>query len=116
MATASVIILRTVSGCGRFLKWLNNRHAKSVCIPSSRLMSSLEKVRPGISPRFLSQKMDAKDPEKKMPSTAAKAMSRSPKVERRSAIHVRAQSAFFLMQGIVSMASKRYSRWAGSLM
>lgn len=29
---------------------------------------------------FFSQKMDAKDPEKKMPSTAAKAITRSPKV------------------------------------
>ena len=32
-------------------------------------MSSLEKAKPGIRPRFLSQKMDAKEPEKKMPST-----------------------------------------------
>ena len=39
-------------------------------------MSSLEKVRPGMRPRFLSQKMAAKEPEKKMPSTAAKAMMR----------------------------------------
>ena len=30
-------------------------------------MSSLEKVSPGISPRFFSQKMDAKLPEKNMP-------------------------------------------------
>ena len=40
-------------------------------------MSSLEKVNPGINPRFLSQKIDAKDPEKKIPSTAAKAIIRS---------------------------------------
>ena len=88
-------------------RWEKSRHAKSVCMPSSRLMSSLEKVRPGMRPRFLSQKMAAKEPEKKMPSTAAKAMRRSPKVERRSEIQRMAQSAFSLMQGMVSMASKR---------
>lgn len=44
-------------------------------------MSSLEKVSPGINPLFFSQKIDAKEPEKKIPSTAAKATTRSP-VER----------------------------------
>ena len=34
--------------------------AKSVCRPSSREMSTLEKLRPGIRPRFLSQKMAQK--------------------------------------------------------
>ncbi|KAG1765743.1 hypothetical protein EV702DRAFT_981316, partial [Suillus placidus] len=53
--------------------WLKSKQAKSVCVHSSRLMSSLENVRPGMRPRFLSQKMDAKEPEKKVPSTAAKA-------------------------------------------
>ena len=43
-------------------------------------MSSLEKVSPGMSPRFFSQKMEANEPEKKIPSTAAKAMIRSPNV------------------------------------
>lgn len=42
-------------------------------------MSSLEKVSPGIRPRFFSQKMEQKEPEKKMPSTQAKATSRSAK-------------------------------------
>lgn len=92
-----------------------------MCIPSSLEISSLENVSPGIKPRFLSQKIEAKDPvssfdermtdatsnlvrmenvpEKKIPSTAAKAISRSPKIERSSEIHLRAQSAFFLMQG-----------------
>jgi hypothetical protein len=37
-------------------------------------MSSLEKVNPGIFPRFFSQKMAQKLPEKKMPSTQAKAI------------------------------------------
>ena len=68
-------------------------------------MSSFEKVRPGISPRFLSQKMEQNDPEKKMPSTAAKATRRSAK-EASSPIHRRAQSAFFFTAGIVSMARK----------
>jgi hypothetical protein len=40
-------------------------------------MSSLEKVRPGMRPRFLSQKIEQKDAEKKMPSTAANATMRS---------------------------------------
>lgn len=52
--------------------------AKSQWSPSSREMSSLENVNPGINPRFLSQKMAAKEPEKKMPSTAAKATILSP--------------------------------------
>jgi len=34
-----------------------SRHAKSVWSPSSLLMSSLEKVRPCMKPRFFSQKM-----------------------------------------------------------
>jgi hypothetical protein len=55
-------------------------------------------------PRFLSQKIEANDPEKKMPSTAAKAMRRSANDDSSSSIHRRAQSAFFLMQGMVSMA------------
>ena len=41
-------------------------------------MSSFEKVSPGIFPRFFSQKMAAKEPEKKIPSTAAKATILSP--------------------------------------
>jgi hypothetical protein len=52
-----------------------------------------------MSPRFLSQKMLAKEPLKKMPSTAAKATSREPKVEDLSLIQRRAQSAFLRMQG-----------------
>lgn len=45
--------------------------------------------------------MEAKDPEKKMPSTAAKATSRWAKVEDWSWIHLMAQSAFLRMQGTV---------------
>jgi hypothetical protein len=39
-----------------------------------------------MSPRFFNQKMEQKEPEKKMPSTAAKAMSLSAK-ERSEEIH-----------------------------
>ena len=50
-----------------------------MCRPSSREMSSLEKVSPGMSRRFLSQKMAQKEPLKWMPSTQAKATRRSAK-------------------------------------
>lgn len=43
--------------------------------------------------------MDANEPLKKIPSTAANAISRQPKVESLSEIHLSAQSAFFLMHG-----------------
>jgi hypothetical protein len=46
-------------------------------MPSSQLMNSFEKVRPGIKPHF-SKKMDANEL-KKIPSTAAKATIRSAK-------------------------------------
>lgn len=46
------------------------------------------------------------EPEKKIPSTAANAIRRSPKVERSSEIHLRAQSAFFLMQGTKKVGTK----------
>ena len=78
------------------------RQAKSVCIPSSREMSSLEEVRPGIRPRFLCRKMDA---EKKMPPAAAKAIKCSPKLAYLSEIHETAQSALRLMQGTVKKNS-----------
>jgi hypothetical protein len=62
-----------------FCMCLYKRQAKSVCMPSSRLISSFEKVSPGINPRFLIQKIAQKDPEKKIPSIAAKATRRSAK-------------------------------------
>jgi len=43
--------------------------------------------------------MEAKDPLKKIPSTAAKATRRLAKVEFLSEIHFRAQSAFLRMHG-----------------
>ncbi len=57
------------------------RQAKSQWRPSSREMSSLEKVRPCMRPRFLSQKTLQKLPLKKMPSTQAHATSRSAKLD-----------------------------------
>ena len=72
-------------------------------------MSSLEKVRPGIRPLFLSQKMAAKDPEKKMPSTAANATTLVPKSAVSLAIQLSAHWAFCVTQGIVSTALKRKS-------
>ena len=46
--------------------------------------------------------MEANEPEKKMPSTAAKAMILSPKVAVVEPIHRKAHSAFFLTQGTAS--------------
>jgi hypothetical protein len=69
-------------------------------------MSSFEKARPGIRPRFFNQKIEQKEPEKKMPSTAAKASSRSAN-ESELLIQRRAQAAFFLTHGTVSTALKR---------
>ena len=48
--------------------------------------------------------MEQNDPEKKIPSTAAKAMTRVPNVDSLSLIHLSAHSAFFLTLGIVSIA------------
>ncbi|KAJ7825275.1 hypothetical protein B0H14DRAFT_2168526, partial [Mycena olivaceomarginata] len=56
---------------------VREQQAKSVFMPSSQLMSSLENVRPGMIPRFFIQKMKVNEPEKKVPSTAANAIRRS---------------------------------------
>lgn len=98
-STASRMIFLTVSGLGLSCNMLNNRHAKSQWRPSSREMNSLEVESPGMSPLFFNQNIEQKDPLKKMPSTAANATRRSPK-ESESLIHLSAQSAFFLMQGM----------------
>ena len=54
--------------------------------------------------------MDAKDPEKKIPSTAAKATRRSAKVTFGSAVQLIAQLAFLATHGSVWMALKRKFR------
>ena len=58
-------------------------------------ISSFEKHRPGIFPLFLSQNIAQNDPEKKMPSTAAKAITRWAKVAVLEFNHFCAQSPFF---------------------
>merc|ERR1712242_567242 len=74
---SSLMICLIRASVGLFFKWWNMRQAKSVWRPSSREISSLLKVRPGIKPRFFSQKIAANEPEKKIPSTEAYAMIRS---------------------------------------
>ena len=109
IVTASEMIAVTRS-CGSWLTSLPySMHAKSVCSPSSRLISSLLKQRPGIIPRFLSQKIAQKLPLKKMPSTAANATSLSAKLAVCSSHHFRAQLAFFCTQGTVSMALNSFA-------
>ena len=66
-----------------------------------------------MSPRFFSQKMLAKDPEKKMPSTAAKATRRSAK-ESVPSIQRIAHFALRSTAGIVSTASNRCRFWSAS--
>lgn len=78
-------------------------------VTSSREMSSLLKVRPGMRPLFFNQKIDAKLPEKKIPSTAANATIRSPNEAVSLAIHCKAQSALRLTHGIVSTALNKKS-------
>ena len=56
-STAPWIISCTASSGNRCCNMLYNKHAKSAWRPSSREMSSFEKVSPGIKPRFFSQKM-----------------------------------------------------------
>ena len=72
-------------------------------IPSSRLMSSLLKLSPGMSPRFLSQHMAQKEPEKKMPLTAANAIIHSAKLALVGLHHLKAQLALRWAHGTVSM-------------
>lgn len=68
-------------------------------ISSAKSREHTENVKPGMRPRFLSQKMEANEPEKKMPSTAAKATRRSAKTARGSLIHFSAHSALRVMHG-----------------
>ena len=69
------------------------RHAKSQCIPSSRLISSLLKHSPRIKPHFFSQKMAQKESKKNIPSTAANAIMRSAELATVGPHHVSAHSA-----------------------
>mmetsp|Transcript_34634 Transcript_34634/g.81771 ORF Transcript_34634/g.81771 Transcript_34634/m.81771 type:complete len:224 (-) Transcript_34634:367-1038(-) len=114
-STASPMMWCSSASVSLFSSMLYSRHAKSQCMPSSREISSFEKVSPGMRPRFLSQKIAQNEPEKKMPSTVANATSRSAKRDD-SVIHFSAQSAFFLTQGTVSSALNSRSFSTVSLM
>lgn len=114
ISTALEMISRILSLEILLLRCLYNKQAKSVCIPSSREISSLEKVRPGMRPRFLSQKIEQKEPEKNIPSIAAKATSLSAK-ELESPIHLKAHSAFLVTTGMFVIALNRKSFSYGSL-
>lgn len=74
-----------------------------MCMPSSLEINSFEKVRPGIRPLFLIQKIAQKLPEKKIPSIAAKATMRSAK-ESEDSIHLKAQLAFIFTLSMLSTA------------
>ena len=86
------------------------RQAKSQWRPSSREMSSFENVRPGMSPRFLSQKMAAKEPEKKIPSTAAKATTRT-EYGASEPIHFKAHSAKIIWVKYESGEFRKFSNF-----
>ena len=86
-----------------------SRQAKLACMPSSWQVSLFKKASPGMKPRFLNQKIDANESEKKMPLMAANASRCSTNIDPQSKIHKRAQLTFFLTQGIISTASKTLS-------
>ena len=116
MATASRKISYTLALLGLFLSKECIMHPKSVCIPSSREMSSFAKDTPGSKPRFLSQKMAQKDPLKNRPSTATNATTRVPNELRLSLHHLSAQSALRLIAGKCSIARRHLSRSSESVM
>ncbi len=80
---------------------------KSQLRPSSWLIISLLKHKPGIRPRFFSQKIAQKEPEKKMPSTAANPIMCSAKLADVVSHHLRAHCAFLWTHGTVSIARRR---------
>ena len=102
--TASFIISYMTSLDNLLFKSLYKHTAKSVCKPSSLLINSLLKVNPGIRPLFFNQKIAQNEPEKKIPSTAANAITRVAKDDSSSLIQRFAQSAFLRIQGIDSRA------------
>ena len=63
--------------------------------------NSLLKLRPGTSLRFLSQNMEQKEPEKKMPLTVTNAIIRLAKLALVELHHLRAQLALRWMHGTV---------------
>mmetsp|Transcript_8228 Transcript_8228/g.20399 ORF Transcript_8228/g.20399 Transcript_8228/m.20399 type:complete len:213 (+) Transcript_8228:342-980(+) len=115
ISTASLTISCSRAGSSGWRSMEYSRHAKSQCRPSSREMSSLEKVRPFMRPRFLSQKMAQKEPLKKMPSTHANATRRSAK-QVVDPIHLSAHCALRPTVGTLWMARIRWRFCAVSLM
>ena len=107
-STASWIISRTTWYGILYFSLLNNKQANSVCIPSSRLISSFEKHKPGMRPFPLIQKMEANEDEKNIPSTAANATSRRGKLALGFWIHFWVQELLALIHGIVSIALRRW--------
>jgi hypothetical protein len=99
ISTAFVTISRIVSFEILLFKCLYSKQAKSVCMPSSLLISSFEKHKPGMRPRFFIQKIAQKEPEKKIPSTQAKPTNLSAKVLS-APIHLNAHSALRATDGI----------------
>src|SRR6185312_13624791 len=113
IVTALVITSVTRSTGNLFTNWLYNKQAKSQCKPSSREINSLLKLKPGIKPRFFNQNIEQNEPEKKIPSTAAKAIKRSANVP--LDIQRKAHSAFLVTQGRVSIACSKLSFSTASL-
>ena len=112
MLTASDMMRVTFSLDGREERWWYRRQANSVCVPSSRDMSSLEKHNPGMTPRCFNQKIAANEDEKNMPSTAAKVIKRTPNDSDLLSIHRNAHLALLAIHGTFVAASKRLSRCA----
>lgn len=84
-----------------------NKTTCSQCKPLSLAISSLDYVKPGISPPFFIQNRAQNDLEKKNPSTTAKAISLSTKQDF-ELIHVTAHSAFCFTYPTYSIAPRRY--------
>ncbi len=115
--STALLTISTIRESGRrFISFEYRRHAKSQCSPSLRLISSLLKQRPGIRPRFLSQKMAQKDPKKNMPSMAANAIMHSAKLAAVESHHLSAHCVFCRMHGTVLIALRRCIFLMGSLM
>ena len=108
MVTALPTISNILSSGNLLASLLYIKHAKSQCMPSSREISSLENASPGMRPLFFSQNIAQKEPLKKIPSMAAKAMILSAKDDFSLLSHFSAQFAFFCTHGTVSIAFRRW--------
>ena len=118
ISTATVLLMiSTIQDSGsRLTSFEYRRHAKSQWSPSSWLISSLLKHKPGIKPHFFSQKIAQKEPKKKMPSMAANAIMRLAKLAEVVLHHLIAHCAFHWTHGTVLITRRRCSFFAQSLM